>query len=134
MTSSHLLIRPKYIIDAGRNKKYCIFVNNPTHILKLVRDAATKKVLFMPHAIRQMTRPDRMITTDEVRSVLEKGELIEDYQEDPRGHSCLLLGCGQIGRPIHVVCSPKQDFVAIITAYVPDLGEWSEDFRIRRMR
>jgi len=111
-----------------------MYVNNPTHILNLVRNAASKKVLFMPHAIRQMTRPDRMITTDEVRSVLERGELIEDYQEDPRGHSCLILGYGEQGRPIHVVCSPKEDFIAIITAYVPDLGEWSEDFRTRRMR
>ena len=35
------------------------------------------------------------------------------------GHSCLLLGRGEEGRPIHVVCSAKDEFLAIITAYVP---------------
>jgi hypothetical protein len=57
--------------------------------------------------------------------------VIEDYPEDARGHSCLLLGRGDGGRPIHVVCSPKDDFLAIITAYLPDETEWSSDFRNR---
>jgi hypothetical protein len=35
------------------------------------------------------------------------------------------------GRPVHVVCSPKADYLAIITAYVPDSGQWSADFRRR---
>ncbi len=75
-----------------------------------------------------------MITTVEVRATAEAGELIEDYPEDARGHSCLLLGCGENGRPIHVVCSPKEDFLAIITAYLPEPTEWSADFRTRVRR
>jgi hypothetical protein len=31
-------------------------------------------------------------------------------------------------RLIHVVCSPKDDYLAIITAYVPDPSQWSPDF------
>jgi hypothetical protein len=78
-----------------------------------------------------MLRPERMITTDEARRVIERGAVIEDYPEDMRGHSCLILGRGHGGRPIHLVCAPKQDYLAIITAYVPDAAEWSEDFKLR---
>ena len=45
--------------------------------------------------------------------------------------SCLLLGAGQDGRRIHVVCAPREDYLAVITAYLPDAGEWSDDFRTR---
>ncbi|OHB72831.1 MAG: hypothetical protein A2V70_01395 [Planctomycetes bacterium RBG_13_63_9] len=100
-------------------------------ILGLVRVAAERKRLFLPHALRQMSRPDRMVTTAEVRLVIEEGEVIEDYPNDPRGHSCLLLGSGEGGRAIHVVCAPKEDYLAVITAYLPDEAEWSSDFRTR---
>jgi hypothetical protein len=72
-----------------------------------------------------------MITTEEVRRAIAEGKVIEDYPADPRGHSCLILGRGEANRPIHLVCSPKEDYLAIITAYVPDSGEWSEDFKVR---
>jgi hypothetical protein len=101
-------------------------------ILSLVRIAAAKKILYLPHALRQMSRPDRMITALEVREVVEQGEVIEDYPEDQRGHSCLMLGYGTSDRAIHVVCSPKDDYLAIITAYLPSEAQWEEDFKTRR--
>jgi hypothetical protein len=106
-------------------------VSDETTILSLVRMAAEKKILFLPHAIRQMSHPDRLITTPEIRRVISDGEVIEDYPEDVRGHSCLMLGFGDGTRPIHVVCSPKDEYLAIITAYLPDKDEWSDDFRVR---
>ena len=72
-----------------------------------------------------------MITTAEVRAVIEEGEVIEDYPEDPRGHSCLMLGYGDGGRPVHVLCDPKEDYLALITAYIPAENEWSDDFKVR---
>ena len=69
-------------------------------LLHLVREAAEKKILFLPHAVRQMSRPDRMIRVAEVRSCVTGGGLIEDYPEDVRGHSCLILSNGDVGRPI----------------------------------
>jgi hypothetical protein len=97
-----------------------------------VREAAAKKLLFLPHAIRQMNKPDRMITAAEVRAVVLQAEVIEDYPEDVRGHSCLLSGETSPGRMVHVVCSPKADYLAIITAYLPDAAEWDETRRQRR--
>ena len=43
-----------------------------------IATAATQKILFLPHAIKQMSRPDRMITTDEVREAVLSGEIIEE--------------------------------------------------------
>ena len=100
--------------------------------LDVIRKAAKKKILFLPHAVRQMSRPDRMITTEDVREVLMGREIIEDYPEDVRGHSCLMLGTDKTGRAIHVVCSPKEDYLAIITTYLPDPSQWHSDFRKRK--
>ena len=47
------------------------------------------------------------------------------------GDSCLLLGFGDRERRIHVVCAPREGYLAIITAYLPDAHEWSKDFRKR---
>lgn len=101
------------------------------NILKSVQEAARKKILFLPHALDQMNRPDRLITPSDVKKVIFQGEVIEEYPEDSRGYSCLMFGLGDGSRPIHVVCSPKIDFLAIITAYLPDKDKWSKDFRRR---
>ncbi len=102
--------------------------------LKSVREAARKKILFLPHAIRQMNLPERMISTDEVREVVFSGEIVEDYPEDARGHSCLMfvLTQGGKGRPVHAVCAPKDEYLAIITAYIPSLDTWEPDLKTRR--
>ena len=103
----------------------------PDGILDQVRQTAQGRLLFLPHAIRQMSHPDRMITPAEVKKVAITGDLVEDYPDDVRGHSCLLLGFGEEGRAIHVVCTPKPSYLAIITAYLPDPEKWSSDFTKR---
>jgi len=92
--------------------------------------AKNNKILFLPHAIKQMSRLDRMISIEDIREVIEFGEIIEDYPEDKRGASCLVAYINK--RPIHVVCSPKDDYLAIITAYLPDPKLWSKNFKERR--
>ncbi len=100
-------------------------------ILKRLRAVAEKKILFLPHALHQMMRPDRMIRRAEVMHVIKRGEVIEDYPTDARGHSCLMMGSGADGRWVHVVCAPKADYLAVINAYLPDEAEWSTDYRMR---
>lgn len=102
------------------------------NFIEMVRQKAKEKLLFLPHAIRQMSRPERMITTPEVHKVITEGVIIEDYPEDIRGHSCLILGYGSEDRPIHIVCSPKDEYLAIITAYSPDPNQWDTDRKSRR--
>ena len=101
-------------------------------ILDRVRGAAGRRLLFLPHALRQMARPERMIAASEIRMVVDHGELVEDYPEDARGHSCLLHGRGNGNRSIHVVCSPKSDYLAVITAYLASSDEWEQNHYTRR--
>ncbi len=93
--------------------------------------AATQKILFLPHAIKQMSRPDRMITTDEVREAVLLGEIIEEYPDDQRGESCLIMHAAE-NHTIHVVCAPKSDYLAVITAYLPLPDQWSTGFKTRK--
>lgn len=63
--------------------------------MRIVEDSrrvTKKKLLFLPHAIRQMSRPERMITPQEVERVVMTGERVEDYPQNSRGYSCLLFG------------------------------------------
>ena len=100
-------------------------------ILARIRASAAQRILFLPHATRQMMRPDRMISTSDVRMVIDNGEIIENYPNDARGHSCLVLGFGDHRRFIHVVCAPNDEYLAIISAYLPVPEKWSTDFKER---
>ena len=90
---------------------------------------AKKKILYLPHAIRQMSRPERMIKSEDVKNAVLNGKVIEEYLDDARGESCLM--CYINNRALHVVCSPKDEYLAIITAYLPDPKLWSKDFTKR---
>ncbi len=99
-----------------------------------IRQSAKKKIIFTLHALDEMNAEDELITTDEVRYVVFSGEIIEDYPEDKRGHSCLMFGMPGKRRPVHVVCAPKEEFLAIITVYIPSLEKWESGFRMRRKK
>ena len=101
-------------------------------LARTVREAAHERILYLPHALDEMNAPEELIGPDEVRAVIFEGEIIEDYPEDARGHSCLMLGYGVKRRPIHVVCSPKDDYLAVITVYLPDQHRWEADWKTRR--
>lgn len=91
------------------------------------------KYVLSIHAERER-QADR-ITTLELETVLNSCELLEDYPDDSRGHSCLVLGFAK-GRPIHAVCAVKDDprEVLLITVYDPSLRpeKWDATFRHRR--
>ena len=69
-----------------------------------IRQKARKKIIYTEHAVDEMIAEEEMISKDEVRHVLFKGEIIEDYPDDKRGHSCLIFAMTPKMRPIHVVC------------------------------
>jgi hypothetical protein len=77
--------------------------------LNKIKEASKRRILFLPHAIRQMSRPDRMIGAGDVKRIIAEGEVVEDYPEDIRGHSRLMMGFDKEGRPIHILCTPSLD-------------------------
>jgi hypothetical protein len=75
---------------------------------------------------------EREISAEEVRYVLETGEVIEEYLDDTPYPSRLILGCYK-GRLIHVVAANNSidKEIIIITVYEPDPSEWYPDCRER---
>ncbi len=63
--------------------------------------------------------------------IIEQSELIEDYPDDPRGHSCLILGWFD-EKPVHLVCGISGEDVILITIYIPDPNRWI-GHKIRRL-
>jgi len=102
--------------------------------IDLIKQTAEKKIIYTLHALDEMDAEYELITTDEVRHVILNGEIIEDYPDDKRGHSCLIFGFSYKKRPVHVVCTPKEDYLAIITAYIPTSEKWESDFKTRRKK
>jgi len=102
------------------------------NFLDRIRKVAEKRIAYTEHALDELVAEEEIITCAEVREVIFKGKIIEDYPEDKRGHSCLMFCYSSKERPIHVVCSPKGDYLGIITAYVPVLEKWEKDFKTRR--
>jgi hypothetical protein len=101
--------------------------------LTQVRQVAAELILFLPHAVNQMNSPERIIYRGNPGRCLS-WVVVEDYPEDVRGHSCLMQGWGQGDRPVHVVCAPKADYLAIITTYLPSSTQWEPDWQTRRIR
>ena len=82
------------------------------------------------HGLREATK-DRISVQEMVEAILDgNAEIVEDYPDDPRGSSCLILGRTEHGRVLHIVVSYPPD-PAVITVYVPDRDRWV-DYRIRR--
>lgn len=87
-------------------------------------------LILRTHAIQRMFQ--RRVSTEDVRSVLATGEIIEDYPLDTPYPSRLVLGWVG-GRPLHVVAADNvaDDETYVITVYEPDPALWSPDFRRR---
>jgi hypothetical protein len=85
---------------------------------------------FNRHALERAEERD--ISPSEIEEALlaTNSEVIEDYPDDFRGPSCLILCWTANGRPLHVqVCYPP--LVEVVTVYEPDQTKW-RDFRRRR--
>ena len=90
------------------------------------------RLVFRVHAVRRMA--ERNISVDDVRHVLDTGEVIEDYLNDLPYPSRLVLGWREL-RPLHVVAASnvEDQETIVITAYEPDPDEWQGGFRRRRI-
>ncbi len=95
---------------------------NNSSMEKLVKKAYAQGLLFSQHAVDRMNLPSRLITVKEIREVLNHGQITEEYIDDPRGRSCLIVFETSYHRKVCVVCAPKEDYLLIITTY-PIEGE-----------
>jgi hypothetical protein len=70
----------------------------------------------------------RRIGDQELVDILANGEVLEDYPEDPRGPSALVLGRTSDGRALHAVCAfDPGGTLLVITVYEPELPWWVDE-------
>jgi hypothetical protein len=97
----------------------------------LIKTVESGRFEWRKHTIERLA--ERGILQEEVLRVLKEGEQIEDYPEDTPYPSALFFTIVS-GRPLHVVAAfdAKNDWVYIITAYVPDSEHFKEDYKTRK--
>ena len=100
-----------------------------TSIVQAIRDRA---YIVRTHYWEQFANePPRPLPSAIVASIgNDEPEVIENYPDDTRGASCLVLGVNGQGRQIHTVIGYTYDPIRIVTAYYPD--DRFIDGRIRR--
>jgi Domain of unknown function (DUF4258) len=89
------------------------------------------ETLFSDHAITQMFK--RNISVDNVKYVIESGEVIVSYFYDKPYPSYLMLGYIN-SRPIHVVVGKNDNLerCIVVTTYEPDKNIWEAGFKLKR--
>ncbi|MEA1916526.1 MAG: DUF4258 domain-containing protein [Campylobacterota bacterium] len=81
---------------------------------------------FSKHADDE--RKNDNLTILEIEEAIFSGQILENYSEDRRGKSCLVVGFTNDGKPIHIVCGTNSDTVVIITAYIPTPPKFKNPF------
>lgn len=73
------------------------------------------------------------LTIAQVEQVLLNCQILEDYPDDPRGASCLVIGVAPEGTPVHVVCGRnRSDHLLLVTIYVPTMPKWKDSYTRNR--
>ncbi len=66
-----------------------------------------------------LERQNDNLTVAEVEEALLTGRILEQYEDTGRGEGCLVAGFAGTGKPIHMVCGARGDWLVIITIYIP---------------
>ncbi|MFH1259888.1 MAG: DUF4258 domain-containing protein [Elusimicrobiota bacterium] len=77
------------------------------------------------HAEKERYAED--ISIPDIEKAIVHGEILEDYPNDTRGSSCLVLAYLE-NRSIHLVCGySDKGWIRIITVYIPKLPKWLDE-------
>jgi len=90
-----------------------------------------RQIIFRVHAIQRMF--ERRVSAENVRQVLQAGEMIEDYSDEMPAPGGLILG-KRGKRPLHVVMAEniKDKELVVITVYEPHPSQWKVQFKGRK--
>jgi hypothetical protein len=80
----------------------------------------------------QLKLRQRNIALGDVFNSIKYGKIIENYPDDYPFPSCLILGSSEKDEHIHAVCGVGNNKIWLITAYLPSLKEWEDDYSTRR--
>ncbi len=95
-------------------------------IADVARAITSGRWVLSAHAREQAGK--RRIGDEELVQTLANGEILEDYPDDPRGASALVLGHTHDGRSLHVVCAfDPSGTLLVITVYEPERPWWLDE-------
>jgi hypothetical protein len=104
---------------------------NTIKISDLQKLISTQSILWTEHVTLRLR--ERKLKRADVIECIQNGEIIEQYPDDVPYPGCLIYGCSQDGKPLHIVCNINHDnLCCIITAYFPSLDKWKKDFKTRK--
>jgi len=129
-----LKLQTRFILEISIKKCYNFSLTKMKATILHIKNLVQKrKYRITLHA--EQERDTDQITKEEIEGALlsDKLEIIEDYPNDPRGHSYLLLGFTNNDKPIHFVCGlGTVEMLIVITLYIPDENLWV-DYKKRRL-
>lgn len=101
------------------------------HREKLKKAIIGNRYEWRKHTIERLA--ERKISQDDIIQAILEGEQIEEYPKAyPYPGALFFAEVG--GRPLHTVVAydDKNDWVYIVTVYVPDLDHFESDLKTRR--
>jgi hypothetical protein len=107
-------------------------LNSQETLIKKVKESIAEKTyrLTLNAEIERDADQISMIELEEAL-LYNHAEIIEDYPDDQRGHSFLILGFTKKEQVVHALCSIHEETLVVITIYRPDPDLWI-DWRTRR--
>ncbi len=95
--------------------------------IKWIQDRIRKdEYYFSRHGDKE--RQNDNLTISEVEEALLNGMILEQYEDNIRGESCLVIGFSDFGKPIHIVCGEMEEKLSILTVYIPSAPKFKNPF------
>ncbi len=100
---------------------------------KIQNALRNRKIFFRQHAVEMMI--SRNITRNDIYDCIRNGDVIEEYESDKPFPSYLICNFRN-NENIHIVVAfnEENDILYVITAYIPDLKHFENDFKTRRKK
>jgi hypothetical protein len=73
--------------------------------------------IFSMHG--DLERQKDNLSVIEIEEAVMNGRILDTYPDTGRGKSCLVAGFTSGGKPIHIVCGERNDWLIVITVYIP---------------
>ena len=101
-------------------------------MMQTIRSLAARGAVSITLHARMEMDDDRVTTDALMKAIADRtSEIIEDYPDDARGHSHLVLAWTRRDEPIHVCCAIHEGELVVITVYRPNAAFWAADWRTR---
>ena len=83
----------------------------------IISSVEKENYFFFQHADKERMNDNLLIF--EIEESICAGSILESYEDDARGSSCLVVGFTKNGIPVHTVCGEGGGNLVIIPVYIP---------------